>query len=83
MIPDPRKHTPTLDYYLQLRERINASAEWVAQNTGISRRRLTYLAAGQRNGAPVVMSYPEQFTLEALAELAERIPGYKSVRDLQ
>ena len=33
--------------------------------------------------APVAMSYPEQFTMEALAELAERIPGYKSVRDLQ
>lgn len=81
MIPDPRKHNPTHGYFLELRTRINASAEWVSQNSGISRRRLNYLAVGQRDGgAPVVMSYPEQFTLEALAEYAERIPEKKTVR---
>lgn len=81
MIPNPDKHQPTKAYFLELRGRINASTNWIASNTGISRRRLDYLAVGHRDGdKPVVMSYPEQFVLEALAEHAERIPGKKFVR---
>lgn len=80
MIPSPERHQPTHAYFLELRSRINASTNWIAHNTGISRRRLDYLAMGRRGDAAVVMSYPEQFILEALAEHAERIPGKKFVR---
>ena len=81
MIPNPNQHQPTKAYFLHLRGRINASTRWIAVNSGISQRRLDYLAVGERDGGkPVVMSYPEQFVLEALAEHAERIPGKKFVR---
>lgn len=81
MIPDPTKHNPSHAHFLSLRARINASAKWIAVNSGISQRRLDYLAVGQRNGSPVVMTYPEQFCLECLAEHAERMPGKKFVRN--
>lgn len=77
MIPNPALHQPTHAYFLELRARINASTRWVAENSGISQRRLDYLAVGRRGDVPVVMSYPEQFALESLAEHAERIPGKK------
>lgn len=82
MIPDPKKHTPTKEAFLSLRKRINASAKWIAEHSGISQRRIEYLAVGKRaDGSVASMSYPEQFTLECLAEHAERIPGKKFVRN--
>ena len=74
MIPNARKmkNTP-LDFAL-LMDQIGRPQLWVAERVGISRRRLQYLAVGERlidgKMQAVLMTYPEQFTLESLAEAA-------------
>jgi hypothetical protein len=74
MIPDARKINSDPIYYAHLIKRIGMPHDWVAKQSGISRRRLLYLAAGERmiDGIlkPVLMSYPEQFLLECLAHQA-------------
>lgn len=74
MIPNARLQQNTHDDFVFLQEQIGKPQMWIAERTGISRRRLQYLTAGERfsNGVmvPVRMSYPEQFTLECLAEAA-------------
>lgn len=69
---DPKKHDTSLDYFKSLVQRIGLSYDWIAEHSGISRRRLQYLSAGFRLVAgeyrPVVLSYPEQFALETLLQ---------------
>ena len=76
MLPTPENHNTDLEYFKSLCERIAQSQEWIAQNSGISRRRIQYLAAGFRtiNGESkdVQLTYPEQFALETLAEAGDR-----------
>lgn len=76
MLPTPSNHNTSLEYFKSLCERIGQSQEWIAQNSGISRRRIQYLAAGSRmvkgESKPVELSYPEQFALETLAEAGDR-----------
>lgn len=76
MLPTPSELNTDPDFFRALCARIGQSQQWIAENSGISRRRIQYLAAGSRiiNGVsqPVKLSYAEQFTLECLAEAAER-----------
>lgn len=77
MVPDSKKHTPTPETVRALLERIGKSQAWVAERSGISERRLRYLIAGTRatpdkGVIPVEITYPEQFTLEALACACEQ-----------
>ena len=48
----------------------NASA---AELVGVHRNHLANLKKGVRNGKPVVISYPDQFTLECLLEAAQSL----------
>ena len=61
--------------FLLLLERIGKSQRWIAERTGISERRLRYLAAGGRlvstEFVATEMSYIEFFALGCLAEAAE------------
>lgn len=71
--PDIRKHCPTTAYFSELRQRMPGTMRAISQNTGISYRRLNYLQAGERPDGKtgtlsVVMTYAEQYLLEALAE---------------
>jgi len=72
MLPNPDTLDTTPEYFRELCDRIGHGSYWIAAHTGISRRRLLYLAAGTRvlNGEQqsVRMSFPEQFILEYLAE---------------
>jgi hypothetical protein len=76
MLPTPSNHNTSPEYFKSLCDRIGQSQEWIAQNSGISRRRIQYLAAGYRmiNGErkDVEITYPEQFSLETLAEAGDR-----------
>jgi 3-oxoacyl-[acyl-carrier-protein] synthase III len=68
-------HNPTPEYINSLMQRIGKSQVWVADRTGISRRRIQYMLVGSKVFAgetqEVTMTYPEQFILEALADAGE------------
>lgn len=70
---DNLKATPA--YLNELLARIEMPVITVSNRTGITHRRLQYLVNGSRvvKGVtePVLLSYPEQYTLEALAEFQE------------
>lgn len=78
-IPNRIKHHVTPDqsaaYMRDLMDRINMPQVWVADQTGISRRRIQYLLVGHKvfNGETqaVSLTYPEQFALQALADAGE------------
>jgi hypothetical protein len=74
MTPDAKNIKNDPAYFAGLIKRIGMPHDWLAKQSGISRRRLLYLAAGERmiDGVlkPVLMSYPEQFLLECLAQEA-------------
>ena len=76
MLPKPATLNTTPEFFRELCARTGQSQIWIADNSGISRRRIQYLHAGTRliNGIsqPVKLSYPEQFCIECLAEAAER-----------
>lgn len=80
MLPNNQNIPATADDFRALMERIGKSQRWIAERTGISERRLRYLAAGGRlvsgEFVPTEMSYIEQFALEQLAQAAEimRLP---------
>lgn len=72
--PDIRNHQPTREYFRELRGRIPVTQRILSTNSGISQRRLVYLGAGERpdgkgGHSPVVMTYAEQYLLEALADM--------------
>lgn len=77
MTPDPSKHNTDPSYMHTLAARINRPRSWIAAHSGISRRRIHYLLTGEREMdgrvRPVVMTYPEQFVLEVLAEASENL----------
>ena len=58
-----------------LMARIGKPQIWVADQTGISRRRIQYLLVGSKIFAgetqAVSLTYPEQFSLECLAEAGD------------
>lgn len=68
-------HNPTPEYINTLMQRIGKSQVWVADRTGISRRRIQYMLVGSKVFAGetqvVIMTYPEQFILESLADAGE------------
>lgn len=78
-IPNRLKRHVTPDqsaaYMRELMERINMPQVWVADMTGISRRRIQYLLVGSKvfNGETqaVSLTYPEQHCLEALADAGD------------
>ena len=71
--PNRDKLNATPAYFLELTERIGLSQSDLADRVGIAKRRIQYLGHGEREiggkTEPVAMSYPEQYTLEALAGL--------------
>lgn len=71
MMPDPSTHNPSPEYARELVARIGQSQAWIAAHSGISKRRLQYILAGTRTindyARDVSLTYPEQYTLEALA----------------
>ena len=75
MLPKPSNHNTSLEYFHDLCARIGRSQEWMAQNSGISRRRIQYLFAGYRlvegERKAAQITYSEQFSLECLAEAIE------------
>ena len=76
MVPNAHTlHQPTAAYMAELMRRIGKPQTWVAERTGISRRRIQYLLVGQKTFAgetkPVLLTYPEQFILETLAEVGD------------
>ncbi|CAB3784392.1 hypothetical protein LMG28138_01800 [Pararobbsia alpina] len=83
MIPDATKHRKDPKYVRALYERIGKSQKWIADRIGISERRFRYLIAGSREvegkTVDVVLSYPEQFALECLAEAAD-MAGAMSIK---
>lgn len=74
-LPDRLKHHVTAEisaaYMRELMQRIGMSQVWIADQSGISRRRLQYLLVGSKvfdgQTQAVSLTYPEQFALEALA----------------
>lgn len=66
---------PTKAEFHALLERIGKSQRWISDRTGISERRLRYIAAGGRlvsaEFVATKMSYIEFFALACLAEAAE------------
>lgn len=76
MLPNPLTYNDTPEFARDLLKRVGRSQVWIAENSGISRRRLQYIIAGYRDvmgeRRDVHMSYPEQFTLECLAAAGER-----------
>lgn len=77
--PDREQLKATPGYFLELMQRIGLSQSQVSDRVGIAKRRIQYLTLGERQTVllgrkaydPVVMSYPEQYTLEALAGLLD------------
>ncbi len=70
-LPD-RKHLKADPAYVrELLERIGMPQIWVSNRVGIAHRRLQYLVKGERiskgQTEPVLLTYPEQYTLECLA----------------
>lgn len=81
MIPNRENHIPpekSASYMRELMARIGRPQVWVADRTGISRRRLQYLLVGSKDFAGTVqevkLTYPEQYLLECLAEAGEAFP---------
>lgn len=76
MLPNPTTYNATPEFARELIARVGRSQVWIANNSGISRRRLQYIIAGFRvvdnERREVTMTYPEQFTLESLAAAGER-----------
>lgn len=76
MLPNPQNYNDAPEFARDLIKRIGRSQVWIADNSGISRRRLQYIVAGFRDvdgeRRTVSMSYPEQYLLECLAESGER-----------
>lgn len=76
MLPKPSDLNTDPEFFKELCARTGQSQQWIADNSGISRRRIQYLAAGHRvidgKPQPVKLSYPEQFCIECLAEASER-----------
>lgn len=75
-IPDrENKHQTDPEYMRELMSRIGKPQVWVADRTGISRRRIQYLLVGSKVFAgeiqTVKLTYPEQFILEALADAGD------------
>lgn len=76
-IPEPHasQHKKSHGAFLSLFDRIGMSRANLARHTGICERRVRYLHAGFKEiggvRTAVLMTYPEQVTLELLAELAE------------
>lgn len=68
--PDRTKHTPTVEAFNALYDSLNMTMHTVCTYSGISRSRLENLRKGVRNGEPLVMTYPEQYTLEMVKALA-------------
>lgn len=70
-------HNPTPEAMRALMERIGKSQIWVADRTGISRRRIQYLLVGSKefNGETqkVKLTYPEQHILECLADSSDAL----------
>lgn len=68
-------HKPGANHMRDLMQRIGKSQVWVAERTGISRRRIQYLLVGSKVFAGVTQevkfSYPEQYILECLADAGE------------
>ena len=58
-----------------LMARIGKTQHWVADQTGISRRRIQYLLVGSKTFAgevqAVTLTYPEQYALQCLAEAGD------------
>ena len=79
MLPTPTAYNKSPEYARELVARIGRPQTWIADNSGISRRRLQYIIAGSREVdgelRSVSLTYPEQFTLECLANAAERFPA--------
>ena len=71
----PAQYRPGPEYVAELMRRIGRPQTWVAERTGISRRRIQYLLVGEKTFAgetkPVLLTYPEQFILETLAEVGD------------
>lgn len=71
----PKNFSPTPEQARDLVARIGKSQRWIAERLGIGERHLRYLLNGTRevNGKtlPVLMTYLEQYALEALALAAE------------
>ena len=63
------------DLMRSLMARIGKTQLWVADQTGISRRRIQYLLVGSKTFAgemqTVSLTYPEQYALERLAEAGD------------
>jgi hypothetical protein len=78
MLPNPSTLDQSPEFFNALCARIGKSQYWIADHSGISRRRILYLAAGSRviNGEQkaVKLSFPEQFILEYLADPNLYIP---------
>lgn len=74
MTPDSDNHVPKPETVRALVERIGKSQFWIATTIGISERRLRYLLSGSREvdgkTVEVLVTYPEQFALECLAQAA-------------
>ena len=76
MKPDRTRHiqpSESAAYMRVLMDRIGKPQTWVAEKTGISRRRIQYLLAGHKvfegELQSVCLTYPEQYILESLGEL--------------
>ncbi len=81
MIPNRANHvspTESAAYMRELMARIGRPQVWVADRTGISRRRIQYLLVGSKEFAgetqSVHLTYPEQHILECLAAAGEAFP---------
>lgn len=74
-IPDSAQHRTEKESVAELLRRIGKPLRWIAGRTGISERRLHYILAGYRDApsgkVPVQIKYPEQYTLEMLAQAVE------------
>ena len=70
--PHRKNHKATAAYFNDLLQRIGKPQLWIANRTGISHRRMQYLINGERTQGgktePVLMTYPEQYILESLAD---------------
>ena len=72
---DKRRNT-TCAYARELIARINQPQTWIASRTGIPKHRIEDLLAGTITASggyeAVQMTYPEQYILEVLADMAQR-----------
>lgn len=70
-------HKPTPETMRALMDRIGKPQVWVADRTGISRRRIQYLLVGTKEFGgeiqEVKLTYPEQHILECLADSSDAL----------